>query len=298
MPRSVRATYNQLCEMKGFGFPYDILRVSGPKEALEKAGFKIIEAPPAKEEDILLVHDRKYVEKIRDNALTKADKIKARIESIPVSERLYEMALASAGCAVKAFEEAGEVMCFALTQPPGHHAGRSNFAGFCVFNNAAIVAEKAKQEHGKVAILDIDVHHGNGTQDIFLGDKKVIFASIHSYPWYPGTGLRSKKNCHNYPLPYVPPLTAGYNSRYLGKLDSALEKIKNFQPDFVVVSAGFDTYIRDPLGRMTLQEGSYTEIGRRIASLRKPTVSVLEGGYVPQKMGELVVNYCSPFQKQ
>jgi len=148
--------------------------------------------------------------------------------------------------------------------------------GFCYLNNIAMAVARLLAGHPdmKVAILDIDCHHGNGTEDIFLGNPKVHFVSLHQSPLYPGTGLESRANCMNFPLE---PGTDG--ARYLEVLKTACKGIEKFKPDILAVSAGFDTYSKDPLSHMNLTVDTYADIGERIALFRKHTFIVLEGGY-------------------
>jgi len=167
--------------------------------------------------------------------------------------------------------------------------------GFCYFNNIAIACAKTledrrpKTEDGKprteirkVAILDFDCHHGNGTEDIFRGDERVMFVSLHQSPCYPGTGLASEGNCINYPLsPGTGP------EKFLETLDEAMDRIRTFNPQLLAVSAGFDSYKNDPITHMGLEVETFREIGRRIADFTQPTsdapplpcFAVLEGGY-------------------
>jgi acetoin utilization deacetylase AcuC-like enzyme len=168
-------------------------------------------------------------------------------------------------------------------RPPGHHAGVFGAAlgvytrGFCYLNNVAI-SVKALGE--TTLILDVDGHHGNGTQEVFQGDSKVVYVSLHRHPHYPGTGARSEGNCLNFPLPG----DVG-EKRYLETLDRALSMVEDVgRFGVVAVSAGFDTHAGD-LASLGLTEHSYWEIGRRIAGLGKPTFFVLEGGYMGEKVG-------------
>ena len=164
-------------------------------------------------------------------------------------------------------------------RPPGHHAERNRVMGFCYINHIAIAVMKLIESHelARVAILDFDCHHGNGTEDIFFGFDQVLFVSLHQSPCYPGTGLESRGNCINYPLPpgTKPP-------EFLKAIDMALEKIKAFAPALIAVSAGFDAYKNDPITEMSLDIETYHAIGARIAALKLPTFAVLEGGYAAE----------------
>ena len=170
-------------------------------------------------------------------------------------------------------------------RPPGHHCNQNKAAGFCILNNVAIGAKYLlnKYKYKKVAIVDFDVHHGNGTQDIFYNNKNVLFISTHQYPYYPGTGSEKEKgkfnNICNIPLP------AGTNSEeYLNAFEFALDRLKKFQPEFVLISAGFDGHRADPLAQLKLDTNDYYEITKRIIETSKKfsngkVVSILEGGY-------------------
>ena len=161
-------------------------------------------------------------------------------------------------------------------RPPGHHAGHNTLGGFCYFNNIAIAISGALKKVKKVAILDLDCHHGNGTQDIFSGNNRVLFVSLHQSPLYPGTGLYPQGNCLNYPLE---PGTG--EKRYITVLKDGLEKIKRFEPEIIGISLGFDTYREDPLTNLSLETTTYRKIGVMIAELSIKNFAVFEGGYHP-----------------
>ena len=212
--------------------------------------------------------------------------------SAPILEGTYQAALGSANCALSGAKtiQSGERAAFALCRPPGHHAGKSNCGGYCYLNNAAIAANWLSG-HGKVAILDIDYHAGNGTQDIFYERGDVLTISIHAdpdfeYPSYHGyadeTGAGSGSGLHrNFPLP------AGTDdARYLSTVDDALSLIQSFAPAYLVVSAGMDLYTGDPLGSFMVTREGIQQIGARIVSLQLPTLIVMEGGYSNDALGE------------
>ena len=181
---------------------------------------------------------------------------------------------------------------FCAVRPPGHHAEKNKAMGFCVYNNVAVGAyyllEKYKLK--KVAIIDFDVHHGNGTQDIFFNNEKVLYISTHQYPFYPGTGSEKEKgkfdNIFNIPL-----ASGTTSNEYLNAYEHVLKKIKKFKPDFILFSAGFDAHKNDPLANFKLESKDFFEITKRTLDVYKEvngkkTVSILEGGYELNALAE------------
>jgi len=174
---------------------------------------------------------------------------------------------------------------FCAVRPPGHHAERNKAMGFCIYNNVAVGTHYLleKYKFNKVAIIDFDVHHGNGTQDIFYDNEKVLYISTHQYPYYPGTGAEKEKgkynNIFNIPLP------AGTTSEeYLNAYEFVLKKIKEFKPEFILLSAGFDAHKDDPLAQLQLTSHDFYSVTKRTLELSKlycdgKVVSILEGGY-------------------
>ena len=174
---------------------------------------------------------------------------------------------------------------FCAVRPPGHHAEKNKAMGFCIYNNVAVGANYLinKYKLNKVAIIDFDVHHGNGTQDIFYDNEKVVYISTHQYPYYPGSGTEKEKgkynNIFNIPLP------AGTTSEeYLNAYELVLKKIKEFRPEFILLSAGFDAHKDDPLAQLQLESKDFYNITKRTLELSKQycdgkVVSILEGGY-------------------
>ncbi|MHA1595669.1 MAG: histone deacetylase family protein [Candidatus Baldrarchaeia archaeon] len=250
-------------------------RVRLAYEYLKDRNYEFIEAKPASEEDLLLVHTPAHIERIKRGNFWDPD--------TPAYKNIYEYALLSVGGAIIASRE----LAFSLMRPPGHHAGRDGLAlgaptlGFCYFNNIAIAVKKLSK---KTLILDIDTHHGNGTQEIFQGSEDVIYVSLHTRGIYPGTGLWSEGNCYNYPLPF-----GTTDELYLKTLEKALSSIDLSEIEIVAVSAGFDT-LRGDLGGMKLSVECYREIGRKIGELGLPVFAVLEGGYT-RRLGECIDNF-------
>ncbi len=174
---------------------------------------------------------------------------------------------------------------FCAVRPPGHHAEKNKAMGFCIYNNVAVGANYLINRYKlkKVAIIDFDVHHGNGTQDIFYDNEKVLYISTHQYPYYPGSGTNDEKGKHNNILNI--PLPAGTTSEeYLNAYEFVLKKIKEFKPEFILLSAGFDAHKDDPLAQLQLESKDFYSITKRTLELSKQycdgkVVSILEGGY-------------------
>ncbi|MDB4188887.1 histone deacetylase family protein [Candidatus Pelagibacter sp.] len=174
---------------------------------------------------------------------------------------------------------------FCAVRPPGHHAEKNKAMGFCIYNNVAVGANYLinKYKLKKVAIIDFDVHHGNGTQDIFYDNEKVLYISTHQYPYYPGSGTNDEKGKYNNILNI--PLPAGTTSEeYLNAYEFVLKKIKEFKPEFILLSAGFDAHKDDPLAQLQLESKDFYNITKRTLELSKQycdgkVVSILEGGY-------------------
>jgi acetoin utilization deacetylase AcuC-like enzyme len=213
----------------------------------------------------------------------------------------YPAALASANCALSAAQAVanGEHSAFALCRPPGHHAGKDYAGGYCFINNASVAANWLSAK-GCIAVLDVDYHCGNGTQDIFYDRDDVLTISLHAdpdfeYPSYIGfadeRGVGQGLGYHcNFPLP------AGTDDEnYLRTLDQALELIREFKPDYIVVSAGMDIYADDPLGRIKVSTQGIGRVGQKIAELNLPTVIVMEGGYNNDALGVNIVEFLSAF---
>lgn len=219
-----------------------------------------------------------------------------------IVEGTYRAALASANCALSAASSVlgGQRSAFALCRPPGHHAGKDYAGGYCFINNAAVAANWLTSQ-GRVAILDVDYHSCNGTQDIFYDRDDVLTISIHAdpdfeYPHYAGfAGERGEGNGLGFHFNL--PLPAGTDdASYLTTLDLALEKIREFDPTHLVVSAGMDIYADDPLGRIKVSTAGIGEIGKRIAALDIPTVIVMEGGYNNDALGRNITAFLGEFK--
>ena len=282
----------------GPGHPERAERLRAIKKVISSSSYDTLirrEAPRSTLQQIAMVHDLNYVEKLMDLV---PERGWSQIDPDTVMcPETGEATLRAVGAVIEAVD--GVISgtfdnAFCAVRPPGHHAEPNHGMGFCFFNNAAIAARHAQQAHGleRVAIVDFDVHHGNGTQAAFRGDKNVFFASSHQYPFYPGTGAIDEVGVGN--IVNVP-LESGSGSKdfrngWSTKIFPALEA---FQPEFLVISAGFDAHARDPLGSINLEAEDFAWITRKLLEisankLNGRIISCLEGGYDLVGLGESV----------
>jgi len=279
-----------LLHLTPLGHPERPDRLRAIDRALEAEEFSTLardSAPAADFDTIALVHPMEYVERLRDAVPAEGF---ARIDAdTAMSSKSWEPILRSAGGAVRAVDEVVQgsaANAFVAMRPPGHHAETATPMGFCFINNAAIAARHAQRRHGvgRVAIVDFDVHHGNGSQEIFWSDPSVMYCSTHEMPLYPGTGARTETGEHNNIV--NAPLRAGDGGPQFRAAVSniILPRLEDFAPELVVVSAGFDAHTRDPLANLNLLEPDFAWVTQRLMDIADRhgggrVVSVLEGGY-------------------
>jgi len=273
----------------GPGHPEQIARVSVIIEKLRRYNNNNIlwKKPTIITDDIIKdTHDDAYIDLVKNSFPTKGfSSLDGDTIISPGSKEATFDAAASIITAIDGVQNKEFKNAFCSVRPPGHHCNQNKAAGFCILNNVAIGAKYLlkKYKYKRIAIIDFDVHHGNGTQDIFYDNKNVLFISTHQYPYYPGTGSEEEKgkfnNIFNIPLP------AGTNSEeYLNAFEFALKKLRDFKPEFILISAGFDGHNDDPLAQFKLDTEDYYKITKRILETSKKfsngkVVSILEGGY-------------------
>ncbi|HEV2558049.1 MAG TPA: histone deacetylase family protein [Microvirga sp.] len=272
------------------GHPERADRIRAVERVLEQERFAALvreQAPLGDVEAIARAHPRFYVDTLRDSAPREG--VMRIDEDTIMSPGTYEAALRGAGGAVQAVDEVmtGVVAnAFVAMRPPGHHAERTRAMGFCFFNNAAVAARHAQAVYGaeRVAIYDWDVHHGNGTQDIFWNDPTVLYVSTHEMPLYPGTGAASERGDHD-TIVNAPLSTGDGSDAFREAVESVvLPRMDAFRPDLVIISAGFDAHWRDPLATLQLTEADFGWATRKLMDLASRhcggrVVSLLEGGY-------------------
>ena len=273
----------------GPGHPEQIARVSIINENLKNLNNQNIlwKKPSIITDEILKnTHDANYIDSVKNSFPKKGfSSLDGDTIISPGSKKATFDAVGSIIAAIDGVQNKEFKNAFCSVRPPGHHAEKNKAMGFCIYNNVAIGAKYLinKYKYKKIAIIDFDVHHGNGTQNIFYENKNVLFISTHQYPYYPGSGSEQEKgkfnNIYNIPLP------AGTNSEeYLNAFEFALKRLKEFKPEFVLISAGFDGHISDPLAQLKLETEDFYIITKRILEASKKfcnykVVSILEGGY-------------------
>jgi len=273
----------------GPGHPEQIARVSVINENFKRLNNQnILWKKPSiiTDEVIKNTHDAEYVNTVKNSFPKKGfSSLDGDTIISPGSKNATFDAAGSIIAAIDGVQNKEFKNAFCSVRPPGHHAEKSKAMGFCIYNNVAIGANYLinKYNYNKVAIIDFDVHHGNGTQDVFYENENVLFISTHQYPYYPGSGSEQERgkfnNIKNIPLP------AGTNSKeYFDAFEHALKKLKEFKPEFILLSAGFDAHKNDPLAQIKLETEDFYKITKRILETSKKfcngkVISILEGGY-------------------
>jgi acetoin utilization deacetylase AcuC-like enzyme len=290
------------------GHPERPDRLRAIEQVLEDEKFQSlarVEAPRGPLEIIALCHPTDYIDAIRD--ASPAEGLVRLDADTAMSPGSFEAALRAVGGAKLAVDEvmAGKASnAFVATRPPGHHTETARPMGFCLFNNAAIAARYAQTTHGaeRAAIVDFDVHHGNGSQDIFWSDKSVMYCSTHEMPLYPGTGAVGERGEFNTVV--NAPLSAGDGgSAFKEAFETViLPRLREFKPDILIISAGFDAHTRDPLANLNLVESDYTWVTKKLmdvadTSAKGRVVSLLEGGYDLQGLSRSVAAHVTALMR-
>ena len=289
MKTGIITTDTYLNHDTGQGHPERADRVTAVINHLKKIKLKnLIWKKPVKFDLKYLeyAHDKSYLNNVKDSFPKEGlNFLDGDTIISPGSKKATADAVGSIISAIDGVENKKFDNCFCAVRPPGHHAEKDKAMGFCIYNNVAVGAYYLlkKYNYNKVAIIDFDVHHGNGTQNIFYDNKNVLYISTHQYPYYPGSGSEKEKgkfnNIFNIPLP------AGTSSHeYLNAYEFVLKKIKEFKPEFILFSAGFDAHKDDPLAQFQLKSKDFYDLTKRTLNLSKSfcngkVVSILEGGY-------------------
>ena len=273
----------------GDGHPEKIDRVTVVIDNFKKLdNKKLIWKKPNKFENSFLIktHTSNYIDQVNKSFPKKGyNFLDGDTIVSPGSKDASKDAVGSIITAIDGVQNKEFKNAFCAVRPPGHHSEKEKAMGFCIFNNVAVGANYLieKYKYNKIAIIDFDVHHGNGTQDIFYDNEKVLFISTHQYPYYPGSGSEKEKGNFNNVLNI--PLEAGTSAvKYLNAYENVLNKVREFKPEFLLFSAGFDAHIDDPLAQLQLSSEDFYKITKRTLEISKPfcngnVVSILEGGY-------------------
>ncbi len=287
MKTAIITSDTSINHLTGNGHPEKPDRVTAVIEKLKLNNNLIWDKSKKFDESLLnLTHSSNYVSEVKKsfpkNGLNFLD---GDTIVSPGSRKATIDAVGSIVCAIDGIENKNFNNAFCAVRPPGHHAEKEKAMGFCIYNNVAVGAKYliSKYKYNKIAIIDFDVHHGNGTQDIFYENEKVLYISTHQYPFYPGTGANNEKGKHNNILNI--PLPAGTNTNeYMNAYEHVLKKLKEFKPQFLLFSAGFDAHQDDPLAQFKLKSKDFYDITKRTLevinkSIDNKVVSILEGGY-------------------
>ena len=288
MKTSIITSLTYQNHITGPGHPERIDRVQVINEALKKLDNKILWFQPRPFDQTIIekVHNKKYLDNI--SLSFPKNGIKFLDSDTIISPGSKQAILDAVGSIIMGIDQviSGKFKnTFCSVRPPGHHAESNKAMGFCIYNNVAVGAAYLlhRYKYNKVAIVDYDVHHGNGTQEIFYNSPNVLYISTHQYPFYPGTGSSNEKGSSDNILNI--PLDSGTKSDvYLNSFEHVLKKLKNFKPEFILLSSGFDAHCDDPLAQVNLKSKDFYEITKRILNVANDicdgkVVSILEGGY-------------------
>tara|TARA_B100001248_G_scaffold210475_1_gene164672 strand:+ start:326 stop:1255 length:930 start_codon:yes stop_codon:yes gene_type:complete len=292
-----------LKKFNGFGHPERKERLDSIIDSIKSSDLKLDlrEAPLVDLETVSLVHPKKHIEQIFSNIPKKGI---VGVEKEPYADTMLcpnskNAILRSCGAGVAAVNDLMKKndRVFCAVRPPGHHAETVRANGFCFINNVAVAARYLQKQYkiNKVAIIDFDVHHGNGTQEIFYKDQSVAYGSSHEFPLFPGTGAENETGVGNI---FNAPLKAGTTSKdFLGIFDQKVMKpIDKFKPEVILISAGFDAHVRDPLANINLESGDFFKITKNIVDIANThskgrVISFLEGGYDLQALSESIIEH-------
>ena len=288
MKTSIITSLTYQNHITGPGHPERIDRVKVINEKLKQLDNKIewFQPKPFDQTIIEKVHNKKYLDNI--SLSFPKNGIKFLDSDTIISPGSKQATLDAVGSIIMGIDQVNSGKfknTFCSVRPPGHHAESNKAMGFCIYNNVAVGAAYLlhRYKYNKVAIVDYDVHHGNGTQEIFYNNPKVLYISTHQYPFYPGTGSSNEKGSSDNILNI--PLDSGTKSDiYLNSFEHVLKKLKNFKPEFILLSSGFDAHRDDPLAQVNLESKDFYEITKRILKVANDicdgkVVSILEGGY-------------------